>query len=72
VAIQANAIKLTHKVVGRMHVYQSPDVPELYTAHQEQDSALLMAQPMLDALERMQQRQQAISNHSEATVASSR
>jgi hypothetical protein len=32
--------RLVHEVIGSQHVYTSPDVPGLYVAHSDQQTAL--------------------------------
>jgi hypothetical protein len=65
-AIQAEKIRLVHRVVGTKHVFTSPDVPELHISHADEATALADIQPALDALDRIKSRIEARRRQAES------
>ena len=49
-------IRLEHKVVGRQHVFTSPDLQGLYVAHSDYDIAKASVPSAVEMIERMQER----------------
>ena len=49
-------IRLEHRVVGRQHVFTSPDVPGLYVAHPDKQRAYQAIPSAIEMLEQMNAR----------------
>ena len=54
--VNAHSIRIHYRKVGTMHVFTSPDVPELHVAHTDEETAYKHIQPTLDLIERMRSR----------------
>lgn len=49
-------LKIEHRVVGTQHVFTSPDLPGLFVAHRDRDTAEADVPAAIDMLRRMEQR----------------
>lgn len=49
-------IKLEHRVVGALHVFTSPDLPGLYVAHADRETAERNIPEAVEMLRQMQAR----------------
>ena len=48
--------RLEHRIIGSQHVYTSPDVPGLFVAHADQQTALDSVPSAIKVLEEMKAR----------------
>jgi len=51
--MEAQLIRLEHKMVGGQHVFTSPDMPELWVTHAELDIAKSEIEPVMQAIMRL-------------------
>ncbi len=51
------APRIEHKIVGKHHVFTSPDVPGLYVAHADYETARQNVDSAIQTLARMRERQ---------------
>ena len=54
--IMVKDIELVHRVVGTKHVFTSPNVPELYVAHADEEVARNCVQSALDSIAQVKAR----------------
>lgn len=49
-------VRIEHRVVGTQHVFTSPDVPGLFVAHADRETAQRDVPAAIEMLKRMQER----------------
>lgn len=49
-------IRIVEEKIGSQYLFTSPDVPGLYVAHTDRETALRGIQPMIEAMDRVRQR----------------
>jgi hypothetical protein len=50
------SVRLVHRVIGDLHVFTSPDVPGLYAAHPDKETAEKSVPEAIEMLQRMEER----------------